>query len=153
MQHVKWTAFKKPWALVFLLKRVATTIYFFFILQLFFGRGSQRLQKTVSVALQFNPQLYPWELDNVGSVRIQVCIDIVRMWGLGFLNDQNMVEEANTKIGRRFSWESWCSDVSRRVFEYLFNFAAMLSFCFQLRTTADDWPAPLLLQTFVEVVT
>jgi len=35
------------------------TIYFFFILQLFFGRGSQRLQKTVSVALQFNPAAAP----------------------------------------------------------------------------------------------
>ena len=38
----------------FLLKTVATTIYFF-IRQLFFGRGSQRLKKTVSLALQFNP--------------------------------------------------------------------------------------------------
>ena len=32
-------------------KTVATTIYFFFIRQLFFGRGSQLLKKTVSVAL------------------------------------------------------------------------------------------------------
>ena len=35
-----------------------------------------------------------------------------------------MVEEANTKIGRRFSWESWCSDISRRVLRYFFNFEA-----------------------------
>ena len=36
--------------------------------------------------------------------------------------------------------------------KYVFNFTAIAFFCFQLRTTAGEW-APLLLQTFVEVVT
>ena len=64
----KVNSIKKKWALVFFLKRVATTIFFFFIRQL-------------------------------------------------------------------YSWETWCSDISWRVIKYLFNFSAMLSFCFQLRTT------------------
>ena len=34
-----------------------------------------------------------------------------------------------------------------------FNFTAIAFFCFQLRTTAGERPAPLLLQTFFEVVT
>ena len=37
--------------------------------------------------------------------------------------------------------------------KYVFNFTAIAFFCFQLRTTAGERPAPLLLQTFVEVVT
>ena len=37
--------------------------------------------------------------------------------------------------------------------KYVFNFAAIPFFCFQLRTTAGERPAALLLQTFVEVVT
>jgi len=36
--------------------------------------------------------------------------------------------------------------------KYVFNFTAIAFFCFQLRTTAGE-RAPLLLQTFVEVVT
>ena len=36
--------------------------------------------------------------------------------------------------------------------KYVFNFTAIAFFCFQLRTTAGE-PAPLLLKTFVEVVT
>ena len=45
-----------------------------------FWEGGLSFCKRLSLLLSNSTrQLYPWELDNVGSVHIQVCIDIVRM--------------------------------------------------------------------------
>ena len=79
----------------------------------FFSFDSCFLGGGLSFWKRLSPLLYPWELDNVGSVRNQVCN--LHMWGLEFEYDQNMVKEANTKIRRGFSWESWWSDISWRV--------------------------------------
>jgi len=45
----------------------------------FLGGGLSVCKRLSPLLSSSTRQLYPWELDNVGSVRIQVCIDIVRM--------------------------------------------------------------------------
>ena len=55
---------------------------FFFIRQLFFGRGLSFWKRLSPLLSNSTRQLYPWELDSVGSVRNQVCN--LHMWGLEF---------------------------------------------------------------------
>ena len=74
------------------------------------------------------------------------------MSGLGFKHDQDMVKRLAQKLEDNFHG-SLGEVIFLEELKCVFNFAAIAFFCFQLRTTASEQPAPLLLQTFVEVVT